>query len=198
MTSPSCRGGTCGSNSGFPRNARRKVTINPGQRHSACGPLTSPGTRRAIGPQKFLIQRALRLRRYRRLPATLTRAASRTPRAAAGSRRTHGYRFLVQLTSVAGKHTTCDSTKYTKCAASYRTFHDCVLTVKSAHTRANLAIRSRRGVRLPHQRGRLAAAATSDDDCPRRLPNGAARTHPAVPGCIRHCLRRHLMQRLQS
>ena len=34
----------------------------------------------------------------------------------------HGYHFLVQLSRVAAKHTTRDTTKYTKCAASYLTF----------------------------------------------------------------------------
>ena len=35
----------------------------------------------------------------------------------------HGYRFLVHLSRVAAEHTTRDTTKYSKCAASYLTYH---------------------------------------------------------------------------
>ena len=35
----------------------------------------------------------------------------------------HGYRFLVHLSRVAAEHTTRDTTKYSKCAASYLRYH---------------------------------------------------------------------------
>ena len=35
----------------------------------------------------------------------------------------HGYRFLTQLSRVAAEHAARDTTKYTKCAASYLTYH---------------------------------------------------------------------------
>ena len=35
----------------------------------------------------------------------------------------HGYRFLVHLSRVTAEHTTRDTTKYSKCAASYLTYH---------------------------------------------------------------------------
>jgi hypothetical protein len=62
------------------------------------------------------------------MPSRAARRSSRSsPRSSAGSAsppaRPHPARFLRQLARVAAKHTTRDSTKYTRCVRSFRQYH---------------------------------------------------------------------------